>query len=773
MEIGRLIATFEADITKFEAGRKQVESGMQKTAASVNQSQKKIADGELSMEKQMAAVASLQRQRSAALIRQWRDQERAAAKAAQGGRTFKDALDGLSRSIATMQGPLGGVAGRVTSIGSLFAELSVTSAGVAVGLGAIAAAAVGAMVAIFKLTTSVAEQTGKFVDLSQATGFSVETLSALQNAAETSGGSIETVSGALGIFQRHMIEAQEQGSEMSKVFKQLSIDTSDNEKALRQAIEQLRKMPEGAAQTALAMKLFGRSGREVLALIKEMDTDLDSFMGTLREAGILIGTDTAKAGDQLSDSMVRLNQQFAAVQRLVAQEFAPTVLTAVQDLTKLIVENKAAISGWATYFMDAARGAKVLVDAVLSLNGSLAELAGIGIPDIIRFLAPGGLSGLSELGRLTSSSGAGTPFTRNARPAFRTPNFSPFRPSTGGGGGGGGRGGGRGGGGVRTDPGIQLLKQLQDEYKDLTGRTELQAQWEKLLGQAYAKTSDEMKKKIYIQKADNIAMKEAITQMEKFVELVRELGEKREKGFFRQRRAFGPADLTEFFHDTGATRPRSVAAEQTRPRTVASGLTRPRIATELEEATRRQYQEHIERIRDLAVNLTSILDRAIFDGFEGGIKRGFQSLTLGILDLVKNVFLKQLENAMVNAFSGIGGGGKGGLLSGIFSALIGAVAGGFGGGGGGFVKGGGGGGFAGKFQSGGLIPSGSWGVVHDNERVFATPFGAQVVPSHGGSGGAPTIIINVPVRSAGSYSSSKSRRQLAEDITAALQGSLA
>jgi hypothetical protein len=191
-------------------------------------------------------------------------------------------------------------------------------------------------------------------------------------------------------------------------------------------------------------------------------------------------------------------------------------------------------------------------------------------------------------------------------------------------------------------------------------------------------------------------------------------------------------------------------------------------------ALREQYQEHIRQMQRLAYSFTNMIDRAIYDGLQGGLKKGLQSLGLSVLDFIKNIFLTQLQNAIAKALGGISpgaGGGKGGFFSGLFGAILGGIGlGGLAGGGGTGASGGLGGGLAGSFASGGNIPMGQYGIVHDNERVFATPMGAFVQPSHGGHSENTVINIHVPVRSAGSYSSPRSRRQLAEDIASALQG---
>jgi len=54
-------------------------------------------------------------------------------------------------------------------------------------------------------------------------------------------------------------------------------------------------------------------------------------------------------------------------------------------------------------------------------------------------------------------------------------------------------------------------------------------------------------------------------------------------------------------------------------------------------------------------------------------------------------------------------------------------------------------------------------------ELFIPKMGGQISANAGNT----IVNINVPVRSAGSYSSPRSRRQLAEDVAAALQGALA
>src|ERR1051326_2129395 len=220
--------------------------------------------------------------------------------------------------------------------------LGATLAGLA-GPIAIAVAAFAAEVAvvisltneIFELTKASAEYQGRLFDLSQQTGISAETLSALEVVARTTGSSIENLTQSLGIFQKNLEEAQDAGSKAGVAFKKLGVDTTDTESALRQTIAALARMPEGFRQTALALEVFGRGGKSFLAIAKESNGDIDQITARLKNLG-LVTTDQAKLADEFNDQLVILEIQL----RGLGTKAIPVVLDALKSLSKLLEDNR-------------------------------------------------------------------------------------------------------------------------------------------------------------------------------------------------------------------------------------------------------------------------------------------------------------------------------------------------------------------------------------------------------------------------------------------------
>lgn len=333
---------------------------------------------------------------------------------------------------------------------------------------AVAAAAGAAALAIYELASAAATGSSEVYNLSLRTGFTAETMSALGLALEPLGGNINTVSGALIIFQKNMEKAQEDGSEMSKLFKQNSIDAHDNEKAFRQALTALANLTDEQERTALGAKLFGRSVRDLEAVIRENGGDIDGLIQKYSEYNTLIGTDAARAGHEFTKSQVELQQQFKAAERELGQEFYPLVIEAMGTFTQFLRENGGAIRWWgqaiAAAVKDLANWSDTLSYFVASGGGGGALLVWLEYARLAWLQYTGAVKGAAE-----ASAGVNLP----DRPVAGgdAGSASVFRP------------GGFVGDTGRTksakqkkgpeDYGIDLLQQLNKEYEGLTDKTKL------------------------------------------------------------------------------------------------------------------------------------------------------------------------------------------------------------------------------------------------------------------------------------------------------------
>jgi hypothetical protein len=141
--------------------------------------------------------------------------------------------------------------------------------------------------------------------LSKQTGVSVEMLSALREKASDMRGGFEAIQQSLGMFSNQLGTAVRLGGQVRQSFQDLlgndglsgfASGAQNVDQVLKLVIERFNAMPDGPKKTALAMDLFGRSGREVLpvlsairgqtekgAISPQMAADAAAFMISLRQ----------------------------------------------------------------------------------------------------------------------------------------------------------------------------------------------------------------------------------------------------------------------------------------------------------------------------------------------------------------------------------------------------------------------------------------------------------------------------------------------------------
>lgn len=375
---------------------------------------------------------------------------------------LKDSIKASATAHEDLTSALSAVSPRIGGLVSSLSSAVGPLAAVAVGLAAIG----GGVVALFELTKGAAEFQGKMFDLSQQTGVNVETLSALEIVAKTSGGNIDAIAQSVFIFQQKLEDAQDPTSKEAALLKTLGIETRNTEEAFRQTLSVLARMPAGFQQSDTAAQLFGsRGGKQVLGVLKEMNGDLDGAIERFRKMGILITTDAAIAADKFNDQLAEVGFQLRAVTAIIGNEAMPVILDALKRVSQALVDNQGNISLWTSELFDAAKGAIFLAERISGLIPLLQDLAAITpgkgtVLDLLFRATPvgGAIGALADLERLRAGPFAGV--TGGAEGVGPTGGIR----RTG--------GGGRGGGGRRAPRDTEL----QDATRDarLTEREELQ-----------------------------------------------------------------------------------------------------------------------------------------------------------------------------------------------------------------------------------------------------------------------------------------------------------
>jgi len=210
----------------------------------------------------------------------------------------------LNRGLMAMEGTAKGVTGAMRG-------MTGAAAGLSGALGALAP--LMSVAGLVGLAKGALDAGDRMHDLAQSTGVSVESLAKFKKAAATSGTDIDSVAKALVKLSKTMLEASVGGKQQAATFKALGIDVKDSSGQLKSAdavmlevADRFKQMPDGVAKTALALKLFGRAGAEMIPL-------LDMGGAAIDKLSVKMTTAFADKADAYKDKLAMLSGKVGAL----------------------------------------------------------------------------------------------------------------------------------------------------------------------------------------------------------------------------------------------------------------------------------------------------------------------------------------------------------------------------------------------------------------------------------------------------------------------------
>lgn len=298
-------------------------------------------------------------------------------------RKIQGQVSGLGEKLKSLSGRSGipAVIEATKGVGSAFGQVgaSLWNAGKALAAFGASAGITGA--AVFQLMRGYSDAAGSLNDLEQATGISARKLqewgygaqqtsvdagafaSAMKKLSSNIGQALVGKGSAVAVLQGFGVALRDAGGRAKKV-----------DELLPQIADKLIRIKSPALQAAAAQKIFGKSGVDLLPLLKGGSKGLEEFAKRAQELGIVMGDDAIAAGDEFGDLMDDLNQSFAGVRNTIAGALAPALNELMRQLIDLVVKYRPQIK-------------KFFEDFAPKLPGKLKELAGL-VRDLGNALAP-------------------------------------------------------------------------------------------------------------------------------------------------------------------------------------------------------------------------------------------------------------------------------------------------------------------------------------------------------------------------------------------------
>jgi hypothetical protein len=275
--------------------------------------------------------------------------------------SFASTVDKLSGRLQGFQQDTQTFSERVGGMASQFSNL--------VGpLVAVGAAFLGARSLVNSFREAI-DMGGKLNDLSQRTGETAGNLAILQRAFENAGLGGDQVGAMLNRLQRFMVEANSGGEQQAKTMNRLALSMEDLRgktptEQMKLFADRLSFISDPAERSAIAMQLFGKSGGELLPLLRAMGVELDVARQQLGSYPAII--------DRTNAALDTIGDNFNAISAK-AREFATGLLVnlapALVEITDKIAKIDAA--GFGMMLSDYAAKMAQAVSAAFNLGAAI------------------------------------------------------------------------------------------------------------------------------------------------------------------------------------------------------------------------------------------------------------------------------------------------------------------------------------------------------------------------------------------------------------------
>lgn len=227
-------------------------------------------------------------------------------------------------------------------VGKMSSSLSTLSAiaigGVLIELGS---AGVSAAKSLVSMGAAAAQNIDKLSKMSRALGLTYGQMAGFQLAGDLAGVGVQSIAQAAMKADHAFIEAAH-GSETAKEkFVSLGLSMNDlkkmsPEQRFAAIAEAISKLPTAAERSAAAVKMFGKSGAELLPLFEDGAAGIKKATEQAEKFGLVLSNEQGKEVEKMNDSFT---SAYAAIQGIVTQVVAnlsPAITFIVDKFTAFV-----------------------------------------------------------------------------------------------------------------------------------------------------------------------------------------------------------------------------------------------------------------------------------------------------------------------------------------------------------------------------------------------------------------------------------------------------
>lgn len=206
-----------------------------------------------------------------------------------------------------------------------------------------ATAAAGGMMKFAQSTASNADNVDK---MSQKIGISRQAYQELDFICSQSGTSVDKLQNGMKTLRNAMT-----GDKNAEIFKNLGVSLTDasgkmrsSEQVMWDTMSALQGVTDADEKAALAQKLFGKSGLELMPLLNGASGSIDEMKAKAHELGLVMSDEMIDSGVGLTDSLDQIKRAFGGVMNQLGGAFMPVVKQVADKLQDFLPYIQQAIS---------------------------------------------------------------------------------------------------------------------------------------------------------------------------------------------------------------------------------------------------------------------------------------------------------------------------------------------------------------------------------------------------------------------------------------------
>lgn len=181
------------------------------------------------------------------------------------------------------------------------------------------------------------------LDLQRQTGMTAEQASGLLAVFDRFNIDGAGVSKDLGLFAKQIVAAGQAAAGTTTIFSQLGLSVKDStgnlkdtQSVLLEVADKFAAMPDGVQKTADAMKLFGRSGKDLIPILDLGSAGIDELEQHAAKMGVTLSQDNVDAVRKNMMAQKDLQEALAGVQLTIGTKLMPYITQLSETLVAFV-----------------------------------------------------------------------------------------------------------------------------------------------------------------------------------------------------------------------------------------------------------------------------------------------------------------------------------------------------------------------------------------------------------------------------------------------------